>query len=86
MPKISYFFGISIYLYYLDHNPPHFHVIYNEFEATVSIDTFEILTGDLPNRVKGLVAEWYAMHKNELVTNWNKAVNGEEPNKIEPLK
>ncbi|WP_353616310.1 DUF4160 domain-containing protein [Bacillus sp. es.034] len=27
MPKISEFGGISIYLYYNDHDPPHFHVI-----------------------------------------------------------
>ncbi len=85
MPKISYFFGISIYLYYMDHNPPHFHVLYNEYEATIRIDTFEILTGEVPNRVKALVAEWYAIHKKELEENWNKTANGEVPNKIEPL-
>jgi hypothetical protein len=33
MPLVSRFFGISIYMYFDDHNPPHFHAIYNEYEA-----------------------------------------------------
>jgi len=33
MPTISEFFGILIRMYYDDHNPPHFHVFYGEYEA-----------------------------------------------------
>ena len=28
MPRIAFFYGIGIYLYYSDHAPPHFHAIY----------------------------------------------------------
>jgi len=28
MPEVSRFFGISIRMYFDDHNPPHFHAIY----------------------------------------------------------
>ena len=38
MPLISEFFGISIYMYYEDHNPPHFHAIYNENKALIVIE------------------------------------------------
>lgn len=31
MPRISEFFGIFIYFYFEDHNPPHFHAIYGEY-------------------------------------------------------
>ncbi len=30
MPEISRFLGIVICMYFNDHNPPHFHVEYND--------------------------------------------------------
>ena len=48
MPRISAFYGIAIYMYYRDHAPPHFHAIYGEYEATVAIETAELLEGQLP--------------------------------------
>ena len=30
MPEISKFYGIIIYMYIDDHNPPHFHVWYDD--------------------------------------------------------
>jgi hypothetical protein len=35
MPLISSFYGILVYIYYRDHNPPHIHAKYNEFEAII---------------------------------------------------
>lgn len=45
MPTISMFYGNIIRMYYApgEHNPPHFHVYYNEYKATVSIDSIEIM-------------------------------------------
>ena len=31
MPEISKFYGIIIYMYIDDHNPPHFHVWYDDY-------------------------------------------------------
>jgi hypothetical protein len=39
MPEISRFFGIVIAIYYRDHAPPHFHAVYGEDEAVVTIET-----------------------------------------------
>ncbi|MBR1656884.1 MAG: DUF4160 domain-containing protein [Synergistaceae bacterium] len=33
MPEISRFYGIRIYMYYDEHNPPHFHAKYDGDEA-----------------------------------------------------
>ena len=33
MPEISSFYGIAIYMYMSEHNPPHFHVKYQGYEA-----------------------------------------------------
>jgi hypothetical protein len=47
MPEISRFLGIIIRMFYNEHNPPHFHAIYNEHEAEFDINTLEIIAGEL---------------------------------------
>lgn len=86
MPKISAFYGIVIYMYYEDHNPPHFHAKYNEFEALIGIDNFGIIKGNLPPKALALVIEWTSLHKEELLLNWENSINGTELSLIEPLK
>jgi len=85
MPEISRFYGIIIYMFFNDHNPPHFHVVYGEFKAVINIDD-EIVEGFMPKRALKLVFEWMDLHKKELINNWQLAQNGELPKKIEPLK
>jgi len=48
MPTISSFYGILIQMFWTDHAPPHFHALYAEYEAQTSIQTLEIIRGDLP--------------------------------------
>jgi len=84
MPLISYFYGIKIYMQYDDHNPPHFHVVYNEFKALVEIKSGEI-KGELPNRVKLMIKEWLKAHKEELLENWSLALDHKILHSIDPL-
>ena len=86
MPKISEFFGILIYMYFEDHNPPHFHAIYGEHEALISIEELQVIKGYLPPRAFGLAVEWAMIHKQELKENWKNASNLIPLEKIEPLK
>ena len=81
MPEISRFLGIVVNMYYDEHNPPHFHVRYNEFRAVVSIRECNILEGTLPGRVRGFVAEWAELHQQELLTMWD----SKNFHKIDPL-
>jgi Domain of unknown function (DUF4160) len=37
MPRLSEFYGIAIYMYFADHNPPHFHAIYARAGAGGSV-------------------------------------------------
>ena len=55
MPRISEFFGISIYMYWRDHSLPHFHAIYGGDEVEITIVDLSILAGRLPPRALGLV-------------------------------
>ena len=77
--------GIIIRMYLQDHNPPHFHAFYNDSKALFSIDPLEMVEGNLPPRIHGVVIEWASMHKDELLDNWNKLQNEQKPKKIKPL-
>jgi len=86
MARISEFFGIAIYMYYREHMPPHFHAIYAEYEAEVELDGLTLLTGSLPPRVRGLVVEWAATHRDELHHVWEQARTHQPLSHIAPLK
>ena len=86
MPKISEFFGISIYIYYREHGPPHFHAIYGGDEVLVSIADLSVLRGKLGARALGLVMEWAAIHQEELAMVWNAARAHQPLSHIEPLR
>ena len=85
VPEISRFLGMSILMYFDDHNPPHFHVKYNDYRAIISIKDLALLEGNLPARILGLVIEWAELHKNELLENWNLVQETGKWFKIEPL-
>ena len=85
MPEISSFYGIVISMYPGDHNPPHFHVRYNEYRAIIEIEN-EIVTGEMPNRALKFVFEWLNLHRKEMMENWNKLQNGIAVVKIKPLE
>ena len=86
MQQVSRFFGIIISMFYDEHNPPHFHANYGEFNAEISINELSILAGKLPSRALGLVIEWASLHQPELFENWNRIENGQLIKKISPLE
>jgi len=85
MPEISRFYGIIIYMFYSEHNPPHFHVKYQEYEATIDIID-GVVRGVLPRRALSLIFEWLDIHKDDLLENWKLMAERKPLNKIEPLK
>ncbi|MEQ1732873.1 MAG: DUF4160 domain-containing protein [Bacteroidia bacterium] len=84
MPEISRFYGIIIYMFYNEHNPPHFHVQYQEFEAIIEIES-GIVKGRIPRRALKLIFEWMDLHNEELMGNWKKIEERKSLLKIEPL-
>ena len=85
MPEICRFLGIAIKMYYDEHNPPHFHVEYGEFKASVRIKDFALLEGYLPPKVLGLVVEWAALRQTDLLHEWELARNHQPLEKLKPL-
>jgi hypothetical protein len=85
MPEIARFYGIEIRMYPNDHNPPPFHAIYGEYEATFVISPFGLAEGALPPRCAALVCEWALQHETALQASWRELRNGRQPSKIAPL-
>ena len=85
MPEISRFFGMVVFMYWDEHNPPHFHVKYGGEQATINIQTLEIIEGKLNRRATELVLEWAELHQADLLENWDKCTLKQKPNKIAPL-
>jgi hypothetical protein len=89
MPTISMFYGILVLMFFRDnrrHNLPHIHVRYQGEEAVLSIDEGSVIDGNLPRKQIRMVQAWIEIHKEELLVDWELAVNGEEPFRIAPLQ
>jgi hypothetical protein len=89
MPVISIFFGITIYMYFIDnkkHKKPHIHAQYQNKEAVVSIPDGRVLDGSLPSAKLKLVLAWVEIHKEDLIADWQLAVKGQNPLPIDPLR
>ena len=85
MPTICMFYGILIRMYWNDHAPPHFHVEYGEYRAQYLIETLVLSRGQLPRRAHALVLEWAAMHRNDLMEDWELCELKQQPKMISPL-
>ena len=86
MPTISQFFGIVIQMFWREHAPPHFHALYAEHEALIEIRTLDVIGGKLPRRAMALVLEWAALHRVELMEDWDLCQAKQTPKKIIPLE
>jgi Domain of unknown function (DUF4160) len=89
MPVISMFYGIIISMYYAEkgkHHRPHIHVKYSDQKAVISIPDGDVIEGDIKSAKLRLVQAWIDIHRDELMANWDLAVNGKPIFKIDPLK
>lgn len=85
VPRISSFYGIVIAMYYREHGMPHFHALYGEHKASISIPSLDLLGGSLPPQALRLVKRWATLHREELLKNWDLAERGEVLKSIAPL-
>ncbi len=50
-----------------------------------SVAQILILSGEIPRKQLRLVQAWIELHRDELIADWELAVSGENPYKIDPL-
>jgi hypothetical protein len=83
------FYGIIVSMYFMDnrrHHRPHIHARYQDDEVVIAIDDGDVLEGSLPRGKLRLVQAWIEIHHDDLLADWQLAVNGQQPFKIEPLR
>ncbi len=85
MPEISRFYGIAITMNFKDHNPPHFHATYQDYEISVDIKT-SVVSGTMSKRALKMIFEWLKLHRDELLEDWSLAQDRKTLLKISPLQ
>ena len=76
-------------MYFKDNNQhklPHIHVKYAGQEVIVGLPNGQILEGEIASAKMKLLQAWIEIHKEELMADWELAITGELPYKIEPLR
>ena len=89
MPVISTFYGIIVRMFYFDtarHKHPHIHVQCGSQNAVIQIPGGELLGGQLKPAKLKLVRAWVEIHRDELITAWKLAADGQKVFKIKPLR
>jgi hypothetical protein len=86
LPRISFFYGIAIWMYWNEgaHARPHFHARYGGEAASMDFSG-KLIAGSLSPRALTLVREWALLHQEELQANWQRARREEPLRSIEPL-
>jgi len=82
------FYGILVRMFFRDaekHHAPHIHADYQGKVAVYSIQDGSVLAGKIPSNKHKLVIAWIEIHREELLADWELAVNGQNPFKIKGL-
>lgn len=88
MPEIDAFLGLSFCLYFFDnkqHKLPHLHMKYGSYELSIATETGESLEGYLPNKQRKRAEQHIAQHKQQLMLMWQKAVQDQNPSKLDDM-
>ena len=85
MSEISEFLGITILMKYESHDQPHFQALDNGRHGMFSISKLNYSKGNLPPKIAGLVIDWAALHRKELMANWECIREAGTGHKISPL-
>ena len=84
MPVISRFYGIVVFMNYREHEPPHFHAMYQDQEVSIEIKT-EMVEGKMSKRALRMLFAWGELHRDELLDNWERARTRKPLRQIDPL-
>ncbi|HLR67564.1 MAG TPA: DUF4160 domain-containing protein [Virgibacillus sp.] len=78
---------MTIVIYYNDHKPPHFHIIYNEINTRIEIETGMYMKGNspLPKPKEKDVLKWLDIYRTDIIKVWEDCMAKRQPIKIPPL-
>ena len=71
MPRIAFFFGISIYMYMDDHGIPHCHAVYGDYAGAFSLDDGELMADQMPPAQSKKIKHFICDNQDDLLEKWN---------------
>ena len=83
MPVIGRFFEIVILMYAKDHGILHIHAKYQNHEAAFSVETSNMIVGEMPTKQRKLVEAWIELHREDIIKNHELIMQGKKVNVIE---
>jgi hypothetical protein len=86
MEKISEFMNMEVYMHFNKYMSPFIILHYGNMRALITIETIELVSGNVPNRQVKIAMGWIALHQHELMEAWDMMIAGLELVQIAPLK
>lgn len=71
MPTIKIIDSIKVDIYSREHLPPHFHILFAEYEELIEIETLKTYVGYVPKKQRKKVTDWAMKNKNYLLEVFN---------------
>jgi len=75
MPRIAFFFGISIYMYMDDHGVPHCHAMYGDCAGSFSLEDGSLLAGQMPPAQAKKINGFIMANQDDLLEKWRELTN-----------
>lgn len=72
MPTLFSFHNYRIRIYFGDHGTPHVHLIGREVEASIAIETGDVIIGNAPAKALATAREWIYANQEMLLGMWRK--------------
>lgn len=71
MPRVAFFFGISLYMYMDDHGTPHCHAMYGDYAGAFRLDNGDLMAGQMPPAQLKKIKQFICNNQVELLEKWN---------------
>jgi hypothetical protein len=82
VPTVAIVDGVKIQFYAREHPPAHFHAVFAEHRAQISIDSLQIPKGTLPPAKAFAVISWAEPRRDALWRAWYAMLAKRKPEKI----
>jgi Domain of unknown function (DUF4160) len=86
VPIISVFLGITVRMFYQEHDPPHFHVEHPGRQATFDFAGRPVAGLIRSKTALRLIRRWAVLHRTALESNWLAMKQGKALERIPPLE
>lgn len=71
MPRVAFFFGVSLYMYMDDNSKPHCHASYGDYAGAFDLESGELVAGQMPPKQSKKIKDFILINYDDLLEKWN---------------